>query len=270
MASSAIAPTNAASSQDSDNGADDLFGDCSDDSCFEHGPASGGAGNALFAALSQDASASQSQHQPQRKRSLEALLREAASALSQDASAALSQGDEQPRKVARRSVLLSSQHEIGVRYGIAKTMAIATGLRNWATDWALKEYPDMCSTKKARDQFLKNARRWAKNARQGVYGCRDGVSIAENVDAADLAASSQGLYERHRSGQGTGSVRVKFSRRRRGAGAGGPGIMKMQCVAEELFTWFVDTLNNITGRLPSALLLQKAQMVAKDLVGIHQ
>ena len=128
----------------------------------------------------------------------------------------------------------------------------------------------MWHTKKARGQFLKNARSWCKNSRQGVYGRRDGVFIAENVGAADPAASSQGLYERHRSGQGTGSGRVKFSRRRRGAGAGGPGIMKMQCVAEELFTWFVDTLNNIKGRLLSALLLQKAQMVAKDLVGIHQ
>ena len=46
--------------------------------------------------------------------------------------------------------------------------------------------------------------------------------------------------------------------------------MKMSCVGEELFAWFVDTLNNVKGRLPAALLLQKAQMVAKDLVGIHQ
>ena len=127
----------------------------------------------------------------------------------------------------------------------------------------------MCRTTKAREQFLKNARRWCKNAQQGVYGCRSGVSMAENVDAAD-PASSQGLYERHRSGQGTGSARVKYSRRKRVSGAGGPGIMKMACVGEELFTWFVDTLTNIKGRLPSALLLQKAEMIAQDLVGIHQ
>ena len=46
--------------------------------------------------------------------------------------------------------------------------------------------------------------------------------------------------------------------------------MKMACLGEELFTWFVDTLNNVKGRLRSALLLQKAQQIAKDLVGIHQ
>ena len=46
--------------------------------------------------------------------------------------------------------------------------------------------------------------------------------------------------------------------------------MKMACFGEELFTWFVDTLNNIKGRLRSSLLLQKANMVAKDFVGIHQ
>ena len=46
--------------------------------------------------------------------------------------------------------------------------------------------------------------------------------------------------------------------------------MKMACFGEELFSWFVDTLNNVKGRLRSCLLLQKADMVAKDLVGIHQ
>ena len=46
------------------------------------------------------------------------------------------------------------------------------------------------------------------------------------MDAADPAVSSQGLCERHMSGQGTGSVREKLSRMRRGAAAGGLGIMK--------------------------------------------
>ena len=258
-----------------DGGCDGCDGsDGSEASYFEHGAASGGVGNTLFAAI--QGSAAVSQDKPQRRRSLADLLQEVASALSQDASVAsalsqdaLSQGDERPRKVARRSVLLTLQHEVGVRYGIAKAVALASKQRNWATEWALKTYPDMCRTKKAREKFLKNARRWCKNQRRGAYGRRDGVS----VEVADLAASSPGAggFElSHRSGQGSGSVRVKFSRRRRGAGAGGPGIMKMACVGEELFCWFVDTLNNVKGRLPSALLLQKAQMIAKDLVGIHQ
>ena len=83
-------PAFAASSQDSDHGVGPVS---SDDSCFEHGPASGGVGNELFAAL--QGSAAQSHDQPQRKRSLEDLLREAASALSQGASSALGQGNEQ-------------------------------------------------------------------------------------------------------------------------------------------------------------------------------
>ena len=251
-------------------------GNDSNESFFEHGPAGGGVGQALFAAMR--GPAAERQGPPQRKRSLEALLREAVSALGQDTPAAWGQGDEQqdlvhkrgPHKAARQSVLLTSQHDIGVRYGIARKIAIAKGNRHWATDWALNEYPDMCRTRKARDQFLKNARRWSKKARHGVYGCRDGVSMAENADAADRAASSQGKYEHHRSGQGTGSVRVKFSRRKRGAGAGGPGTMKMACLGEELFSWFVDTLNNVKGRLRSCLLLQRAGVVAKDLMGIHQ
>ena len=263
------------------SGADDIFGDTSGDSGFEHGPAGGGAGggggDALFAAIHRPGG--DNAGHPQIKRSLEALLREAASALSQGDSAALSQGGEESdfhraRKSARKNVLLSSKHEIGIRYGIAKDIALANGSRHWATDWALREYPCMCSTRKARDAFLRNARRWCQNARQGMYGRRDGVSIAADPAASsqalDPAASSQGLFERHRSGQGTGSSRVKSSLRRRAVGAGGPGLMKMPCVADELFAWFVDTLNNIRGRLPSCLLVQKARMIAADLVGIHQ
>ena len=273
----------AAQSAGSDDGADDIFGDASDasdDSCFDHGPAGGGVGDALFAAI--HGAGAKSAGPSQIKRSLESLLREAASALSQDASAALSQGCEEadfhghagkPHKMPRKSELLSMKHEIGIQYGIAKDLAIANGLYHWSTDWALREYPNMCRTRQARDQFLKNARRWCQNARRGVYGRRGGVTIEDDAAASrqvDAAASSQGAFERHRSGQGTGSTRVKFSQRRRGAGAGGPGLMKMPCVADELFAWFVDTLDNVRGRLPACLLVQKAQMIAKDLVGIHQ
>ena len=60
------------------------------------------------------------------------------------------------------------------------------------------------------------------------------------------------------------------SKRRRLRGGGGPGNMNVPCIGEELFAWFVDTLNNIKGRLPSCLLLHRAELVAKDLLGIHQ
>ena len=40
--------------------------------------------------------------------------------------------------------------------------------------------------------------------------------------------------------------------------------MKGMLIAEELFAWFVDTLENIKGRLPSALLLGIAVMLIRD------
>ena len=46
--------------------------------------------------------------------------------------------------------------------------------------------------------------------------------------------------------------------------------MKAAELGEELFTWFVDTLTNIKGRLPSCLLLHRAQLVHKDLAALHQ
>ena len=46
--------------------------------------------------------------------------------------------------------------------------------------------------------------------------------------------------------------------------------MKMPCIGDELFAWFVDTLENIKGRLPASVLLRRAQLISKDLVGIHQ
>ena len=46
--------------------------------------------------------------------------------------------------------------------------------------------------------------------------------------------------------------------------------MKLQCIGEELFAWFVDTLQNIKGRLPSSLLVQQANVIGHDLESINQ
>ena len=50
----------------------------------------------------------------------------------------------------------------------------------------------MCPTKKARDQFLKNARRWCKNARKDAHGTSIGVSMAVDMGAANFADPRQG------------------------------------------------------------------------------
>ena len=60
------------------------------------------------------------------------------------------------------------------------------------------------------------------------------------------------------------------SKRRRVLGAGGLGVMKCPAIGEELFAWFVDTIENVKGRLPACLLLLQAQIIAKDLQGLHQ
>ena len=58
--------------------------------------------------------------------------------------------------------------------------------------------------------------------------------------------------------------------RRRRHGAGGPGVMRCPVIAAELFAWFVDSLRNIKGRMPSFLLLDVAHGGAKALSQGHE
>ena len=41
--------------------------------------------------------------------------------------------------------------------------------------------------------------------------------------------------------------------------------MKCPEIGDELYAWFVDTINNVRGRMPSLLLLEKARVFEKDL-----
>ena len=41
--------------------------------------------------------------------------------------------------------------------------------------------------------------------------------------------------------------------------------MKGMVIAEELFSWFVDTIDNVKGRLPSGLVLRMAHTLVNDL-----
>ena len=63
---------------------------------------------------------------------------------------------------------------------------------------------------------------------------------------------------------------VPASKRRRRHGAGGPGNMKCPEIGDELFAWFVDSLRNIKGRIPSFLLLDVARALSKDMLHWHE
>ena len=46
--------------------------------------------------------------------------------------------------------------------------------------------------------------------------------------------------------------------------------MKAMAIAEELFSWFVDTIDNVKGRLPSGLILRMAHTLANELKTWHR
>ena len=69
-----------------------------------------------------------------------------------------------------------------------------------------------------------------------------------------------------RNDNGTCFPTTKRSRRTRQWGGGGPGRTKCEELDEELFAWFVDSIQNVKGRIPSFLLLDAAQTFAEDSV----
>ena len=46
--------------------------------------------------------------------------------------------------------------------------------------------------------------------------------------------------------------------------------MKGMVIVEELFSWFVDTIDNVKGRLPSCLILRMAHSQANSLKTWHR
>ena len=63
---------------------------------------------------------------------------------------------------------------------------------------------------------------------------------------------------------------VKYSRRFVKYPCGGPGRTRCEELDEELFAWFVDSIQNVKGRLPACLLLDAATAIAADLLSIHE
>jgi hypothetical protein len=57
------------------------------------------------------------------------------------------------------------------------------------------------------------------------------------------------------------------SRRRRGL----PGRARMaKEVEDELFDWFVNTINNVKGRIPGSILIAEATCMAEDVTNHHK
>ena len=236
---------------------------------FVHGAAGDQctAGDALFAALRGSGAGPACRQRPQReRRAVEHLLREAALALSQDGDALCHGSLPAPKnkQQTRPALLVLRSREIAAAFLLERDVALAQNRRYWATEWAMREHPDMCRTTEEKDVFLSTVRRWARKATKGAYGLVAGiVRFGDSGFGGSQQAWSQ-------SAQGSCTVLLPPSKRRRLRGGGGPGHMKVPCIGEELFAWFVDTLTNIKGRLPSCLLLHRAELIAKDLMGIHQ
>ena len=167
------------------------------------------------------------------------------------ASAVRSQRGFEPSRPARRREqdLLSTKLHIGRRFLVARRLQADHA--GWAISWAREEFPERCCGSNGFDRdrtesFLRKARNYSKMV-------------------VSKEASSQVVPRG--SGQGVAGVctqAVPFSKRRRVHGAGGPGAMKAMVIADELFVWFVDTIDNIKGRLPSAILLNIARIIAND------
>ena len=242
-----------------------------DDHTFAHSGPDQGLADALLRALSRPVALSQERLASSQER---LALSQNRLALRQDrrslAQALVDYGRtaEAPRKRKRSSDLLCDKDEIGRRFLVARRLA--NGCYGWSTSWAREHYPDRCSTQDAMKSFLRQARRYAK--------CVEGVSASSQAvvkasSRAVVKASSQAFPSRRASSQALVAASctpaLAHSKRRRKHGGGGPGTMKSPELGEELFAWFVDSISNVKGRLPSGLLLSVARGIAQDLVQLH-
>ena len=178
----------------------------------------------------------------------------AASQARQSAAALMAWSVEQSRSTKRHYDLLTTKEQIGRQYAVARRLA--AGEKGYLCEWAKQNYPERCLTELNLQCFLRKARTYARKFGHDVV--------------APLAASQ---VVRRVGGQGVSGIcssAVPHSKRKRVHGGGGPGIMKGMVIAEELFSWFVDTIDNVKGRLPSGLILRMAHTMANDLKTWHR
>ena len=170
----------------------------------------------------------------------------------------------------RRSELtLSRMRQLGERYLMEYAATTARRMRGWASSWVARECPEFCTSAAERKRFLRCVRRWARKVKEGGFDPA-GAPLADGLIIEERTASSQGHTASSSHDTRACTTSVPPSKRRRCWGAGGLGKMKMPEVGHELLSWFVDTLQNIKGRLPSCVLLTQARIIIDDLKSLHQ
>ena len=176
---------------------------------------------------------------------------------------ALSHERGQAIKRKRQSMYLADKDIIGRSYAVARR--VTGGRRGWAAEWAKSEYPERCQTPADLSRFLKLCRKCAGPARKESKSQRGARALSQG-------AMGNAKLRQHGSTLGVGlcTVPVKPSRRKRHQGAGGPGQMKCPELGEELFAWFVDSIKNVRGRMPSFVLLDVARTLSQDLRQWHE
>ena len=173
-----------------------------------------------------------------------------------DAALALSHGHQEVAKRRRVSDLLTTQNRIAREYLVARRLSTDPRVgRNWAQTWAREQHPERCLSRKAEASFLRQVRRRAAGLTGVEAWAGDGLSGRRYGSALDVGVCSR-------------AVQPKDRRRRHGAG--GPGVVRCPEIGAELFAWFVDSIRNIVGRVPSFLLLDVANGLARALSQGHE
>ncbi|MCP4242949.1 MAG: hypothetical protein GY772_20545, partial [bacterium] len=147
-----------------------------------------------------------------------------------------------PPKRRRRAVLRSAVQDVTRQYLAARREGLSEGRRGWAMEWARDAHPHL--DRRQLQSVLRACRRQAR---------LQGASSQAELGRAARGAGVMGVAK----GQ------VPPARRKRKFGGG--RRVKAAAVGEELFAWFVDTISNVKGRIPSSMLLQQAQVIVDDL-----
>ena len=135
-------------------------------------------------------------------------------------------------------------------YQAAQRMA-GPRAHGWAQAWIAEEQPQLLGDRTRVENFLRQIRRRLPTSKE-------------------YTAPSHDIATPGRNDNGTCFPTTKRSRRTRQWGAGGPGRTKCEELDEELFAWFVDSIQNVKGRIPSFLLLDAAQTFAEDFRRLHE